>query len=304
MRRWMLLWAMVAMLLTAACTGGRATSAALPPLDPAALADPNTAGARYALDRYLAARSARDYAKVYEVLSIRTQKAYTLEELQQFFKEYERYSAGHVGAPQDVKDGWARFPIHDVTWVMRGHPPAAGELWFTTVHHDGQRWGVALADPLVGRANAASVSGSADALHQVADLMLSVDPFSFRAYVQKGYAFLIAGDARASLNALGNAAVVVPPPVAHEVFLALGDVLQAANQPRQAADHYRKALDVMTDHEGLHDSSTLAAVNRTLARVSLQAGDKAAAGRAAVTAQILSPFDGRNHALAGAVVLQ
>lgn len=301
MRRWILLFLMFVALVAAGCAR-KGARPALPPLDSGAITDPGLQGARYALDRYLAARQALDYERVYEVLTPRTRQAYTLDEMRQFFKDYQGYSVGQVGRAEELQDRWVRFPVMNVQWVIRGRPAVSGDLWYITLHFEGDRWGVALADPLVERAGAAAAAGNPEALHQVADLMLSVDPYSFRAHVQKGYAHLYTGNASASLAELRRASAVVPPPAAGEVLQALGDLFRIADQPRQAADFYRQAIESMNKYEGLYDNGLTASLHRAMAIASLEAGDVEAARRSAVAAQLQSPFDGRNHALAGALV--
>lgn len=300
-RIWVLLVIIAA--LTAAGCARRAALAGLPPLDAAALADPGPQGARYALDRYLNARSALDYRAVYEVLTQRTQQAYSVEQMKGFFKDYLGYSAGGVTDVVEVADKrWVRFAVATVRWHLKGRPPTEGDAWYITAHFDGARWGIALADPLTERAGAAVAAGSLEGLSKVADEMLAVDPFSFRAHVQKSQVHLYSDDPNAALDELRQALAVVPPPAAPEVFIPLGDLFRSAEEPDQAAQFYRLALDGMYQYAGLYDNGLTAGVNRALALTSLQAGDTAGARRAAAAAQLQSPFDGRHHALAGAIV--
>lgn len=301
MRRWLAVLLIAAALLTTACAR-RQPPSALPPLDGSALADPGLPGARYALDRYLQARMALDYPAVYAVLTPRTQQAYTLEDLRAFFKDYLGYSAGPVAGLEELPDRWVRFAVRPVRWHLKGRPPAEGDAWYISVHYEGDRWGVALADPLTDKAGAASEAGDLEALDRVAEAMLAIDPYSFRAHIQKSYVHLYGGDANAALGELRKAAAYVPPSAAPEVLWPMADLYRLAEQPQRAAELYRLAIEGMNRYEGLYDNGLTAALNRQLALAALAAGDLATARRATVFAQLQSPFDGRHHALAAALV--
>lgn len=298
MGRRALWWVLLAAVLAAAGCGARRPAASLPPLDPAALADPSLRGARAALDQYLAARVAGDYDRVYQVLSPRSQQQYDAETLKQFFSSYVSYKYTSVGDPQQPQPGWARFPVQGVRWELKGRPPVEGEFWWVTVHYDGGRWGVAFADPLYPRALQAEQQGDADTLMRVATAMIQVDPYSFRGHLKRAHALLLSSQPVGAAQELDVALAMAPPPGRPEVARAVGDFFLLADDGRNAARYYAEAVEGMNRYQALYRDEEVAAANRNLAQSRLLAGDLEGARAAAALAQIQNPFDLRAHALA------
>lgn len=288
-------WAVLALalaLFAGGCQGRR------DPTPAAALGDPSLQGARAALEAYLQARRSLDWARVYELLSARARKAYRLEDLKAFFESYVAYGYREVGEPREEDPGWVRFPVRGVRWELEGAPPLEGREWWVTLRYEEGRWGVGLADPLVERAREAARRGDVATLGQVADTMLAIDPWSYRAHVQKALALAFGGQREAAAVELDQAYRVVPEELRGEVLIQFGNLFRALGQPPLAARAYRDALASVDRYPDFYSASFAAAVRLSLAQVQILTGDLEGAAREAAVALVLDPGDVMGNLLA------
>lgn len=262
-------------------------------------------GARAALEEYLAARRALNWARVYRSLSASARQAYRQSDLEAFFKSYRAYSFREVGEPREEGPGWVRFPVRGVRWELQGAGPLEGREWWVTVHYEEGRWGVGLADPLVDQAREAVRSGDIPTLNRVADTMLAIDPWSYRGHLQKAMALALEGRQDAAAAELEEARRTVPEELRAEVLFPSGNLFRALPQPALAVRAYEEALSTISRYPGFYEASFEAAVRLAMAGAEMQLGDFEGAARNAAVAVALDPtrLDGNLLAVSLAALL-
>lgn len=276
---------------------GRADNRAVP-AQMAMATDPLPQGALAVARIYMAARVAQDYKQVYDLLSVRSRSAYSLTQLNRFFENYVAFDYGRLGDVElQEEPEWVRVPIDFVRWEIKGQPLLTAERWYVTVHYDQGRWGVSLSPPLIREAAAQREQGNLQAVHRLADQMLAIDPWEFRGFMEKAYAYMIGNEVAPAIAALERAYNLAPPEMQPEVLRVFGNLAVAVGDSAAAAEAYTQALDGIGQHSDWYESSTEAAIRLNLAEALMRLDERSQAVEQALTAQMLYPFSLRTHAL-------
>ncbi|HWI64429.1 MAG TPA: tetratricopeptide repeat protein, partial [Symbiobacteriaceae bacterium] len=139
-------------------------------------------GADAALKSYLEARKAGDMAAAYSALSSKSRQAYTQAEFAAFYGTNRPDSFGKIEVVK-AQDPWYQVVVQDMQ---------SGDYRFArapyTMVKEGGKFLIALENPLLDRMDQAFAGKQYDEAFKLADQMLAINPYSYFAYYNRGWA--------------------------------------------------------------------------------------------------------------------
>lgn len=198
------------------------------------------------LTAYLEARRSGAMAEAYAQLSDQARAALTQQEMAEYYQGVRSFTWGSLGEPKWMDPDWMRIIVFDIEAMM-----ADGRLIREPEHayylnRSGDRWGVALANPLIGRVGQLyGQNATAQEIYDVIGQMLTINPWSYRAHVEMLFLFMNTGDAAAAAGAIQNLHQVALPADLPELHALHGEYeWELIGNPEEARRSFGLALEM------------------------------------------------------------
>lgn len=240
---------------------------------------------------FLIARSKGDAGAVYDLLTEGAREAMERPAVSSWVRGESVRFAG-LGAPIARDAGWIQVPVQDLVITRDGHTVRWPEARLT-LRHDGDRWQVAWADPLLYDAAIAYANSNYTQALELGRTITEIDPYHYRGALEQHFAnrgLRRFREAEVWLIAAREAAL---GPQLADVEDAWARFKLELQQPADAATAARRALDhaqtyIPETYSRRWQVDTMVVLGRAL----LQSGDRAGAQAIVAQAQELDPLNG------------
>jgi hypothetical protein len=253
-------------------------------------ADPSEQGAVAVLTAYLEARREGEIGKAYSYLTDAAKQAISETEMKRYYEGITQFTWGSLAAPKTVDEGWVRVIAYDISAVRDGQAVHEPEFPYYLNRENG-RWALALINPLIGRLGQLHQQGaSAQQIYDLTQLILKINPYSYRAYVELYFLLLEAGELQAAAVAIDQMYEMATPSDLPEVNGLRGEFLtEIAGEPMEGKQYLTLALQMADSYPQRYGPNWKAYTLLQLARSHKDLNEHDAAKQAAMQAYGLDP---------------
>lgn len=252
----------------------------------AAPATPEAAAA--AAEKFLQNRAAGNAGAMHGLLTAGAREAMTVSDISRFIRQ-ESFAFGAVGAPVTVAEHWVQVTVSDYRVTTGGQEVRWPEARLTLAYEE-NRWHVAWTEPLAADAHQAYENGRFVDELDLARAIGEIDPYSYRAALERHFAYRglkRLREAEAAIVQARELATAYEMPAVEDAFARFKLSL---NQPGDAAALARGALEKAEPYvPGLYSYRWQADTLAVLSRALLAQGDRAGAEDAVTRALAVDP---------------
>lgn len=243
--------------------------------------------------KFMDAWVARNSATMYPLLTDKARQAMTRGVVAAYLRT-QLVSYESLGTPVRRTDTWLQIPVRGLTIRLEDGEVRWPEV-LLTMHHDGKRWQVAWAEPLMAQSMLAYESGAYVDQLAIGHTMTGIDPYHYRGYLEQHFAsrglkryreaelWLIRAQETATLAQLPDVRDATA-----RFKLSLGDANAAALQARQALE--AAAPLIPTTYSKRWQADTLVVLAKALYKAGDRTGTDEAVRQAAAADPVNAPL--------------